>query len=221
MTFLSHLRLIGRRFTTSETGSVPIEGVLASTFLIWWYIASFQFFDAYRQKNINLKAAYTLADMLSRETGPTADDPDATTIDQTYVNGLNSLFDYLTNSNRDTWVRVSSVYWDADDDKYRVDWSTTSGTGHDAMTTPTLQNYDSKVPVLPTGDTVIIVETFMAYEPMFNIGLDANLFTTFITTRPRFASCLPWEQNGCGTDNNGDWSNPDLTDLPANDPDET
>ena len=209
------LRLID--FQSEERAAVPVEGVIASTFLIWWYIASFQFFDAYRQKNINLKAAYTLADMLSRETGPTAEDPNAATVNQTYVNGLNTMFDYLTFSQRPTWVRVSSVYWDEVDDKYRVDWSTTSGSGHTAMTTPNLQNYKNRIPVLPTGDTVIIVETFMAYEPFFNVGLDANLFTTFIATRPRFASCLPWQTNGCGTDPDGGWSNPDITDIP--DPD--
>ncbi len=45
---------------------MPVEGVIASTFLIWWYIASFQFFDAYRQKNVNQKGAYTVADLISR-----------------------------------------------------------------------------------------------------------------------------------------------------------
>ncbi len=214
MNMMKVLKLRLADFRSEERAAVPVEGVIASTFLIWWYIASFQFFDAYRQKNINLKAAYTLADMLSRETGPTAEDPTAATVNQSYVNGLNTMFDYLTFSQRPTWVRVSSIYWDEVDDKYRVDWSATSGSGHDAMTTPNLQNYKNRIPVLPTGDTVIIVETFMAYEPIFNVGLDANLFTTFIATRPRFASCLPWQTNGCGTDPDGGWSNPDITDIP-------
>ena len=37
------------------------------------------------------------------------------------------------------------------------------------------------------------------------------------TTAPRFASCLPWESRGCGTDTNGDWVNPDMTDPEVND----
>lgn len=201
-------------FGTGQEGSMPTEGVMAFTFLIWWYISSFQFFDAYRQKNMNLKAAYTVADMLSRETGPIPGDPASAAINQAYINGLNTVFDYLTYSNRATWVRVSSVYWDASDSKYRVDWSAVSGTGHQVMTTPLLQGYSNRIPVLPTGDSVIIVETNMAYEPIFSMGLNAQWFQTFIATSPRFSSCLPWNTLGCGTDNSGDWVNPDITDIP-------
>lgn len=220
MTMLKAFRLRLTGFGLEERAAAEVEGVIGSVFLIWWFVASFQFFDAYRQKNINLKAAYSLADMLSRETGPTPENPGSAAVDQNYINGLNTMFDYLTNSNKPTWIRVSSVYWDEEADKYRVDWSRTSGTGHDAMTTPNLQSYKNRIPVLPTGDTVIIVETFMEYEPIFGYWLDKNRFTTFIPTRPRFASCLPWQTDGCGTDANGDWVNTDITDLPANNPDE-
>ena len=82
------------------------------------------------------------------------------------------------------------------------------------MTTPKLQSCKEHIPVLPTGDTVIIVETFMDYKPFLGYWLDENQFTTFIPTRPRFASCLPWESNGCGIQADGSWSNPDITDVP-------
>jgi len=206
------LRLI--RFGRGTEGSMPTEGVMAFTFLIWWYISSFQFFDAYRQKNVNLKAAYTIADMLSRETGPVANDPTSAAVNQSYVNGLNTVFDYLTFSNKPTWVRVSSVYWDNSDQKYHVDWSAASGSGHQVMTTPMLQAYANRIPVLATGDSVIVTETFMAYEPMFSMGLKAQVYTTFITTSPRFSACVPWNTGGCGTDPGGNWVNPDLTDVP-------
>ena len=219
MTLLKSLRLRLTAFRSEERAAVPVEGVIGSTFLIWWLVASFQFFDAYRQKNINLKAAYSIADMLSRETGPTPEEPNAAPVNQNYINGLNTMFDYLTFSHKPTWIRVTSVYWDEDDDKYRVDWSKASGTGHQALTTPTLQAYKNRIPVLPTGDTVIIVETFMDYEPIFKMWLDNHEFTTFIPTRPRFASCLPWETEGCGTDANGNWTNPDITDIPDPPPD--
>ncbi len=210
MNIMRALKLNTGRFHREENGSIPVEGVLAFTFLAWWYIASFQYFDAFRQKNINLKAAYTVADLLSRETGPIPTDPTSVPVNQPYIDGMNTVFDYLTNSNKATWIRVSSVYWDDTAQKYRVDWSTPSGSGHEALTTTKLQAFKDRIPVLPTGDTVIVVETFMAFEPIFSIGLDARWFETFITTAPRFASCLPWESNGCGTDNNGNWINPDL-----------
>ncbi|MBS0565320.1 MAG: hypothetical protein JSR87_12870 [Proteobacteria bacterium] len=214
MNILRSLRLRLFDFRRDDRGAMEVEGILASTFLIWWYIASFQYFDAFKQKNINLKAAYTIADMLSRETGPANGDPTATPVNQAYINGLNTMFDYLTYSRKPTWIRVTSVYFDTTTNKYHVDWSAASGSGHQLMTTPILQNYKNRLPILPDGDSVILVETFMAYEPIFSIGINAQVYSTFITTSPRFSSCLPWNTNGCGNDTNNNWVNPDMTDLP-------
>lgn len=187
MSVLSRLRLRAAAFARDRRGSMPVEGIIASTWLIWWYVASFQFFDAYRQKNINLKAAYTLADMISRV------QPDDA-VDSAYIEGLNTLFDYLTFSRRPTWVRVSSVIWDDVDNRYEIAWSyaTGSAVGH---TDSSIQAEASRIPVMPAGDSVILVETNMAYEPIFNIGLNAQWYTTFITTRPRFTSCVKFDLN--------------------------
>lgn len=188
MSILSRLRLLGGRFASNETGSVPVEGVLASTFLIWWYIASFQFFDAYRQKNVNQKGAYTVADLISRET-------DA--IDAGYVEGLNTLFDYITFSREPNTIRVSSVFWDNDEGINKIAWS--YGTGETpGLTTDELQSRENRIPAMAVGDYVIVVETFTAYEPIFNIGLKAQWFRQFITTRPRFTTCVTWDK-GDGT----------------------
>ena len=184
MSFYSRLKLRARDFASGSDGNMPVEGILASTFLVWWYVASFQFFDAYRQKNVNLKAAYTVADMMSRETNA---------IDDDYINGLNTLFDYLTYSHHQTWVRASSVYWDPDDNRYEIAWSYATGTvqGH---SNESIQAKANQIPTMPAGDTVLIIETNMAYEPIFNIGLNAQWYRSFITTRPRFAACVPFDR---------------------------
>ena len=185
MSFYSRLKLSSLRLTREERGSMPVEGLLASTWLIWWYIASFQFFDAYRQKNVNLKAAYTIADLISRT------QPDDA-IDANYIEGMNTLFDYLTFSRRQTWVRVSSVIWDDVDDRYEIAWSYATGPVG-GQTNATIQNDATRIPVMPVGDSVILVETNMAYEPIFNIGLNAQWYRTFITTRPRFTACVKYD----------------------------
>lgn len=184
MSILSRFRLLGGRFATNETGAMPVEGVLASTFLIWWYIASFQFFDAYRQKNVNQKGAYTVADLISRET-------DA--IDADYVEGMNTLFDYITFSRQPTTIRVSSVFWDDDEGKNKIAWSYATGEMA-GMTTDGLQDSANRIPAMAVGDYVVVVETFTAYEPIFNIGLDAFWSHQFITTRPRFTTCVTWDK---------------------------
>lgn len=185
MTLLKALRLRLTGFRAEERAAVPVEGVIASTFLIWWLVASFQFFDAYRQKNINLKAAYTIADMVSRI------QPDDA-VDEDYIEGLNTLFDYLTFSRKPTWVRVSSVIWDNTDNRYEIAWSYATGAAG-GQTDATIQNSANRIPTMPAGDSVILVETNMAYEPIFNIGIKAKWYTTFITTRPRFTSCVKYD----------------------------
>lgn len=186
MSFLSKLRVIGRRFAANENGAMPVEGVLASTFLIWWYVASFQFFDAFRQKNINQKGAYTIADLISRR--------QYEPVDSNYIEGMNTLFDYITFSRQPTTIRVSSVFWDNDEEINKVAWS--YGTGDTpGLTTAKLQDSANRIPVMAVGDYVVVVETFMAYEPIFNIGLNAQWFRQFITTRPRFTGCVMWDKH--------------------------
>ena len=185
MSLYSRLKLRTCRLADDTRGSMPVEGLLASTFLIWWYVASFQFFDAYRQKNVNLKAAYTLADLVSR-----VSQEDSVNAD--FIEGLNTVFDYLTSSRRPTWVRVSSVIWDDADNRFEVGWSYATGTAI-GQTDTSIQADANRIPNMPVGDSVIVVETNMAYEPIFNIGLNAQWYTTFITTRPRGPSCVKFD----------------------------
>lgn len=196
MTLLAGLRRRTRSFRDETRGSVPIEALLAFTFLAWWYVASFQFFDALRQKSINLKAAYTVGDLISRETGPDPADPTKVAVDAAYMDGLNRVFDYLTYSTRPTWIRVSSVYWDEDQNRNRVNWSYATGL-HPVQDDTTIQTKANRIPVMVEGDTIIMVETFMAYEPIFDVGLAARWYDTLVTTRPRFASCVPWDHDNC------------------------
>lgn len=185
MSILSRLKLRTSRFVDETEGNMPIEGLYAAILLLWWYVASFQFFDAFRQKNVNLKAAYTIADLVSRQN---------TSVDADYIDGLHTLFDYLTFSNKPTWVRVSSVSFNSTDNKYKVAWSYASGNtqGHSDAS---IQAEKNRIPTMPEGDFVIIVETNMAYEPIFNIGLNAHWYTTFIPTRPRFVPCVPFNRH--------------------------
>ncbi len=107
---------------------------------------------------------------------------------------MNTLFDYLTFSRLPTTIRVSSVFWDNDNDRNAIAWSYGTGT-KPGLTTTELQSQANRIPVMATGDYVIVVETFMAYEPIFNVGLDAQWFRQFITTRPRFTTCITWDKH--------------------------
>ncbi len=70
---------------------------------------------------------------------------------------------------------MSSVFWDNDDDLNKIAWSYATGaTG--GMTSIEVQTKANRIPMMAVGDYVIVVETFMAYEPIFNIGLKAQWY---------------------------------------------
>jgi hypothetical protein len=173
-----------RRLFRSESGAMSVEAVIILPILIWALFGTFTIFEAFRSRSVTLKASYTVADMISRQV-------DA--LNPAAINGLNSVFDFLTLSNQPTWIRVTSVFWDAGQKKFRVAWS--HGTRqHAALTDATLQGLVQHIPAMAIGDTVVMLETYMHFEPAFDIGIDfatgltAGERQNVIVTRPRFAS---------------------------------
>ncbi|WP_420568088.1 TadE/TadG family type IV pilus assembly protein [Thalassovita sp.] len=171
-----------RAFVEDTRGTVAIEAVLALPVLFWTFLASFVFFDAYRQNSINIKAAYMIGDVLSRETNSINDD---------YMDGMLSLFDYLTNANNPTKLRVTVVQWDEEDATYTRDWSKTRGEIQPLASTD-LSNLAGKLPIMSDNERVILVETWSRYTPPFSVGLAQREMHNFVTTSPRFAPLLPW-----------------------------
>ncbi len=157
------------------SGSAAIEGVLAAVMLISWYAMAYQFTDAFRVKTANTKGAFTLADAISREKAP---------VNAAYIDGLHKLFDYVTGARSETWIRVTSVYWDGDIQKFRRDWSYATN-GKSPQTDESIALEADRIPTMPMGDTAIVVETSMAYDPLFGFGLGAGSHQNFVVTRPR------------------------------------
>jgi len=167
-----------RHFLKGTRGSMTVEAALILPLLFWALIATLVFFDAFRQQNIAMKASYTLSDLISRETDSLSPDD---------IDGLNGVFDYLTFSNHPSWIRVTSIRWDATDAEFKVNWSYATK-DNDALTDLTLQGKANIIPAMAVGDSVVLVETYMIYEPPFRVGLDANWTVNAVVTRPRFAS---------------------------------
>lgn len=179
-----------RSFATDTRGTMTVEAALMLPMLCFFYVGTFVWFDAFRSQNTNLKAAYTIADMVSREqeVGPN------------YLNGLNTVFDYLTFSNHPTYVRVTSVVCrsDCDDEGARdldVCWSWATP-GRAALTETTFAEFEDRIPLMPSGDTVMFTETFMAYEPPFNVGIGPQRFENVVVTRPRFSPEIEFADGG-------------------------
>ena len=172
-----------RNFRDDNRGTVAIEAVIALPILFWAFLSSFVFFDAYRQSSINLKAAYMVGDMLSRETN--AIDPD-------YLDGMKSLFDYLTKASTESRLRVTVVQWDEEDQTYSRDWSKAKGAGISELSNADLRSMHTQLPVMSDNERLILVETWAHYTPPFKIGLAERDMYNFVFTSPRFAPLLRW-----------------------------
>ncbi len=112
---LSRLLRPFRRFAGDAEGSLSLEAAIMVPTLVFAMSLMYTAFDAFRFDATNSKAAYTVGDLLSRETDP---------VDQSFINGMKSIFDYITLSKAsDTWLRVTVVRYDGDDEEMKVVWS--------------------------------------------------------------------------------------------------
>jgi len=180
---MAYLRNFLRSFRKEEKGTISVELVLILPVLFWGYLSMFSIFDAYRQHSLNQKAAYTLGDVISRETAP---------IDDSYLTGSREMLAYLTaNEDTDVAVRITSVTYDADTDEYKKYWSKNKG-WMPSLSDDAIQALREDLPVMPDNETVVVVETFVKYDPPFNTGLQTREIHNFVFTRPRYAPQVLW-----------------------------
>lgn len=171
-----------RDFFRDERGTATTELVIILPMLVWSMTAITLFFDAFRARSTNLKAAYTISDMISRENpfvGPR------------YIGGLNKVYDFIAASANPTWVRITLVQFDTedptndDDGKHILQWS--YGTNGKVKLTPaTLSSVENQIPIMGHGDSLILVESHMKYVPFAKIGFASYDLDNFVATRPRF-----------------------------------
>jgi hypothetical protein len=154
--------------------------------LIFFVVLSiFTLFDAFRQYTMHQKAAYTISDMISRETLP---------INGNYLNGAHALFDTLTRSPQDSTIRVSIVRYDSKNNIVKLDWSKTRGSAT-GLTNQNVRTWTDKLPIMVHNERMIIVETFANYVPPFQTGLVNREIANFIFTRPRYAPQVLWSNS--------------------------
>lgn len=185
------------RFGRDEDASITVEAVIILPILLWAFLVTFSWFDAYRAKSLALKANYAVSDLMSRETR---------VLDMDYLEGAEEVYEFLTRSGTDAWIRVTVVHCvkrcDKPNRKLKRDWSkATDNVG--GLTNEEVRDYlEPMVPVIPSGERVIVVETSMLYDPPFSrklTGIGPTALNDIVMTRPRFAPQLCWDGVNCGT----------------------
>ncbi|WP_264212878.1 TadE/TadG family type IV pilus assembly protein [Leisingera thetidis] len=184
-----------RAFLRSTDGNVSIEFAFYAPLLLSLFASIYTFFDAFRRDSVNLKAAYTVSDLISRET---------TAINDDYLDSMYEMTKLLIRQDSQLGLRVSVVHWDDDDAKYYVDWSEVRGTSDITWTDATINTVSTKLPDMPDQERVILVETFNEMDPAFNVGLPTLNLDNFIFTRPRFAPLVAFEGSATGSGSHDD-----------------
>lgn len=169
-------------FRDDTSGSVTVEFVLAMPFVFWSFMASYVYFDGYQQSASNLKAAYTISDLISRETSD---------INDTYVDSMVELFDMMTHTPTESSMRITVIRWDEGDERYYVNWSANRGFPND-LDDSNVSDLADKLPNMPDNEIVILVETNNVFVPLYDIGMENIELENFVFTRPRFVDQVPW-----------------------------
>ncbi len=175
-TFISKIR----RFRRDETASIAVETVLMVPLMAWAMLATLTFFDAYRNEGISHKAGLTIADMISRE---------ADTIDDAYIDGAQDLLTFLSIDDPNPDLRISVYYWDANQAKYVNVWSEARGT-KGALQNSDFSNMSNQLPAAADGERSILVETWIDYDPPWNVGIGSLTMSTQNVISPRFTQQL-------------------------------
>lgn len=176
---LKRIKSTVHRFRREEEGTVVVEAIIIFPVLFAAVLSTFVFFDAFRNQSINLKAAYTISDALSRETEAITND---------FMINSWRMHRFLTNAEALTQLRVTLIQYHADEDEYTVVWSEAKGgPGHLGNADLTAMVTNEEVPVMPDLETLILVQTWVNYKPNFSIGIGEFTFENMIFTRPRSA----------------------------------
>ncbi|MEP5732303.1 MAG: hypothetical protein ABJL67_23385 [Sulfitobacter sp.] len=170
-------------FARREDGTIAMEAMIILPMMFWAFLSVFSIFHTYRTYTISQKAAFTIGDSISRETAPLDDD---------YLEGMHGLFEYLSRSQGASTLRVTSLRYDGTNDEFTRDWSEVQGSKPE-LSNDDVRNWTTRLPVMPDGERVMLVETWTTYDPPFATGLEEREIVNFVFTRPRFAPRVCWE----------------------------
>ncbi|WP_417257761.1 TadE/TadG family type IV pilus assembly protein [Celeribacter sp.] len=172
-----------RAFRQNTDGSLSVEAILVTPLLLTAVMLSYGYFTAFDAKMRANKAANTLADYVTRQT-------EAVTPE--FVAGLAEMYKFLNNEG-DISLRVSAVRWSTADNEegaYELVWS--SGTG-ELASLETLDAIEPRLPLLSDGNEVVVIETVRPWSAPFKLGLADVKFSDVITTQPRFATQVAYD----------------------------
>lgn len=164
-----------RQFRSDERGASALEAVIITPVLIWVYVGSFVFFDAFRTYSSSVKATYAVADVISRQNQ---------TVTAFDMEGFADIFETMVRNSGDVRMRMTQIIYDAPTDTLSVDWSYATN-GEARLFTANLNDFVGLLPDMSDSERLVLVESFIPYTTAFDMGVDLVTFRNFTFTRPR------------------------------------
>lgn len=181
-----------KAFLRDEDGLILAETVMMLPLLIWALVAMFIYWDVFRTINVTQKAAYSIADLLSRQRD---------TIPTAFFNGLQNIGDFLTPGGHELTIRVTSfecnspvqLVCNEDFGTYRRLFSRSPQNKIAGLDEAQIQNWrGTRVPIMNHGESLYVVETRVEFKTQmktvlagFLVGVEDGNYGTFVVTRPR------------------------------------
>ena len=165
------------RFARDEDGSNTVEAMLMLPIMVWCFLATYVFFDAYRTQALNFRTSYVIGDMVSKELSPITDE---------YIDSMHDLQQVMIETGSPARLRVTAFRYFEDTDDYERCWSETRGGGVD-LSTARINAMAGAIPEMADQGVGIIVQSQVDYEPVFAAGISDMSFDDFLIFSPRYA----------------------------------
>lgn len=184
--FLQTLLHQTANFHDDENGSGAMELVLLVPVLSTICFGLITYAGGFQAKTEAVRATTVITDLISRETNP---------ITPVYLTGISGLLDNLVASDETPEFRLTMFTWSQNTGKFVVSWSKANGM-RSPMDTTALNGVSSKLPTIKNGQRAILVETWVDFTPITNVGLEGGTtFANFLVAAPRFVPQLCWAES--------------------------
>lgn len=176
-------RLRRSRFARDERGTVVVDALGGLLLMSLGISAFFAFWQVYQIENRVQKATYTISDLISRQRG--------TGVTRPFLDGMEQTAEFLMHDDQNAVIRFTQVRRTSgvatDTSGLTVDWSYSPCGAKTALTTSTISQIRSKLPLIDLGAALVVVEMDVSFNPnMAAIGLGPMNYKGFLASLPRF-----------------------------------
>lgn len=171
-----------RRFRDRTDGTLSVEAVFMVPIMMLGLAGFFAFWDVYRTQNMVQKAAYAVADMLSREMIPAT---------PAFIDGLEDTLEFLIRD--EAMIRVTSIRRTSDGPTGTVGldvlWSYSPGNVLQPINEARLFEVEDDIPMMAIGSNMVLFEVRVPYAPV-NDMIEIDTLDELVAMRPRFLPTL-------------------------------